>query len=68
MKLGVISDTHAFFDPALQGLMAGVDAILHAAGCQPEDLEIGRADLENVFLEIMQGETKPLPLKAAVAA
>jgi ABC-2 type transport system ATP-binding protein len=41
--------------------------VLHAAGCQPEDLEIGRADLENVFLEIMQGESKPLPLKAAVA-
>ena len=30
-------------------------AILRAAGCQPEDLEIGRADLEDVFLEIMQG-------------
>ncbi len=29
--------------------------ILRAAGCQPEDLEIGRADLEDVFLEIMQG-------------
>src|SRR4051795_4897027 len=27
--------------------------VLHAAGCVPEDLEIGRADLENVFLEIM---------------
>jgi ABC-2 type transport system ATP-binding protein len=37
-------------------------ARLHAVGCQPEDLEIGRADLENVFLEIMQGESKPLPL------
>src|SRR5947207_2893007 len=41
---------------------AGVDveqvlATLRAAGCQPEDLEIGRADLEDVFLEIMQGET-----------
>ena len=43
-------------------------APLHAAGCQPEDLEIGRADLENVFLEFMQGESKPLPLKAAVEA
>ena len=31
-------------------------ATLRAAGCQPEDLEIGRADLEDVFLEIMQGE------------
>ena len=42
-------------------------ATLHAAGCQPDDLEIGRADLENVFLEIMQGETRPLPLKAVAA-
>ena len=31
-------------------------ATLRAAGCQPEDLEIGRADLEDVFLQIMQGE------------
>jgi ABC-2 type transport system ATP-binding protein len=34
-------------------------ATLHGAGCEPEDLEIGRADLEDVFLEIMQGETVP---------
>ena len=32
-------------------------AVLHAAGCEPEDLEIGRADLEDVFIEIMHGET-----------
>ncbi|TDP71165.1 ABC transporter ATP-binding protein [Roseateles toxinivorans] len=31
-------------------------AALRAAGCQIEDLEIGRADLEDVFLEIMQSE------------
>lgn len=31
-------------------------ATLRAAGCQPEELEIGRADLEDVFLEIMQSE------------
>lgn len=42
-------------------------AILHAAGCQPEDLEIGRADLENVFLEIMQGESRPQPLNVTPA-
>jgi len=30
-------------------------ATLREAGCAPEDLEIGRADLEDVFLEIMQG-------------
>ena len=30
------------------------------AGCVTvEDLEIGRADLEDVFLEIMQGATQP---------
>nr|WP_276598247.1 ABC transporter ATP-binding protein [Roseateles koreensis] len=31
-------------------------AVLRAAQCRVEDLEIGRADLEDVFLEIMQGE------------
>jgi ABC-2 type transport system ATP-binding protein len=30
-------------------------AALRAAGVKIEDLEIGRADLEDVFLEIMQG-------------
>ena len=30
-------------------------ATLRNAGVVPEDLEIGRADLEDVFLEIMQG-------------
>jgi ABC-2 type transport system ATP-binding protein len=38
-------------------------ATLIAAGCEPEDLEIGRADLEDVFIEIMQGET-PAPVAA----
>jgi ABC-2 type transport system ATP-binding protein len=30
-------------------------SVLREAGCQPEDLEIGRADLEDVFLDIMRG-------------
>jgi hypothetical protein len=30
MKIGVISDTHNFFDPQLPKLFAGVDHILHA--------------------------------------
>jgi ABC-2 type transport system ATP-binding protein len=34
-------------------------ATLRTAGVKPEDLEIGRADLEDVFLEIMQGESTP---------
>ncbi len=42
-------------------------ATLRAAGCQPEDLEIGRADLEDVFLEIMQGSPTPIDkMKVAV--
>ncbi len=34
----------------------GILATLRTAGLAPEDLEIGRADLEDVFLEIMSGE------------
>ena len=33
---------------------------LRAAGCKPEDLEIGRADLEDVFLEIMNGPPRAI--------
>ncbi|HWP19576.1 MAG TPA: ABC transporter ATP-binding protein [Burkholderiaceae bacterium] len=39
-----------------------VEDILHQLrlyGCAVEDLEIGRADLEDVFLEIMQADTSP---------
>jgi ABC-2 type transport system ATP-binding protein len=38
-------------------------ATLRAAGGQPEDLEIGRADLEDVFLEIMHGEPVQVPVQ-----
>ncbi len=34
--------------------------VLRNAGCQPEDLEIGRADLEDVFLEIMNGPPRAM--------
>jgi|GEM_PF-1663476 predicted phosphodiesterase len=30
MKVGVVSDTHGFFDPAWREHLAGVDCILHA--------------------------------------
>jgi ABC-2 type transport system ATP-binding protein len=33
---------------------------LRAAGVRVEDLEIGRADLEDVFIEIMSGEHQPV--------
>jgi ABC-2 type transport system ATP-binding protein len=41
---------------------AGVEQVLarlRAAGVKIEDLEIGRADLEDVFLEIMQDGVQP---------
>jgi ABC-2 type transport system ATP-binding protein len=45
-------------------------ATLRAAQVPVEDLEIGRADLEDVFLEIMQGtpSSPPVPAPAAPAA
>ncbi|HEY8707562.1 MAG TPA: ABC transporter ATP-binding protein [Burkholderiaceae bacterium] len=39
--------------------------VLRQAGCEPEDLEIGRADLEDVFLEIMNGPPRSLGQRAA---
>ena len=47
-----------------------VEAILgtlRTAGCQPEDLEIGRADLEDVFLEIMNGAPRRVGTAGATA-
>ena len=41
--------------------------VLRTAGCQPEDLEIGRADLEDVFLEIMNGSPRTSQPTAALA-
>ena len=41
-------------------------ALLRAEGVKVEDLEIGRADLEDVFLEIMQG-TPPLQATGSAA-
>jgi ABC-2 type transport system ATP-binding protein len=41
---------------------------LRASGVRVEDLEIGRADLEDVFIEIMRdGESKTPPTEAAVS-
>jgi ABC-2 type transport system ATP-binding protein len=45
----------------------GVLAQLRAASVKVEDLEIGRADLEDVFLEIMQGADAPVATTQEVA-
>jgi ABC-2 type transport system ATP-binding protein len=41
---------------------------LRSAGVRVEDLEIGRADLEDVFLDIMQGRSTSLAPQAPVAS
>jgi len=41
---------------------------LREAGCAIEDLEMGRADLEDVFLAIMQGRLTPPPPAVASPA
>lgn len=38
MKLGLISDTHGFFDPRLSRIFRGVDHILHAGDIGPDHL------------------------------
>jgi uncharacterized protein len=44
MKVGLVSDTHGYFDPHLPELLAGVDSILHAGdvGSQTVLDELGR--------------------------
>lgn len=42
--------------------------LLRQSGCAIEDLEIGRADLEDIFLAIMQGRLTPPPPAVAAAA
>jgi len=36
MKLGLISDTHGYFDPRVEEIFAGVDHILHAGDIGPD--------------------------------
>ena len=38
MKIGVVSDTHGYFDPHLPQLLYGVDEILHAGDVGSEDV------------------------------
>ncbi len=44
MKIGVVSDTHGFFDPQLREVLEGADAVLHAGdvGSQQVLEELGR--------------------------
>ena len=61
MKIGVVSDTHAFFDPHLTELLAGVDAILHAGDVGSQEVldELGRI----AKVHAVRGNIDPAKLK-----
>jgi len=44
VRVGVVSDTHGFFDPRLEELLAGVELILHAGDVGKQEVldESGR--------------------------
>ncbi len=45
MKIGVVADTHGFFDPNLKRALAGVECILHAG-------DVGSADVLDALRQI----------------
>ncbi len=61
MKIGVVSDTHAFFDPRLADLLNGVDAILHAGDVGSQEVldELGRI----AKVHAVRGNVDPAELK-----
>jgi len=69
MKIGLVSDTHGYFDPRLPELLAGAEAILHAGDVGSEDVldQLGqiakvyavRGNVDSAALKL------PLSLKAS---
>jgi uncharacterized protein len=61
MKIGVISDTHGFFDPRLRELLAGSDAILHAGDAGSQEV---LDELEKIApVHAVRGNVDPASLK-----
>jgi hypothetical protein len=60
MKLGIVSDTHGFFDRRLEDLLAGVGAILHAGDVGAQEVldELGKI----APLRAVRGNTDPASL------
>jgi putative phosphoesterase len=69
MKIGVISDTHGYYDPRLPELLAGVEAILHAGDVGSEDVLDQLGQIAKVYAvrgNVDSAEMKlPLSLKAS---
>jgi putative phosphoesterase len=61
MKIGVVSDTHGFFDPRLKELLAGAEAILHAGDVGSQEV---LDELENIApVHAVRGNVDPTSLK-----
>jgi hypothetical protein len=61
MKIGVVSDTHAYFDPRLPELLAGVDAIVHGGDVGSQDVLDELARIAKVHA--VRGNVDPAELK-----
>ncbi len=69
MKIGVVSDTHGYFDPRLPEVLAGVEAILHAGDVGSEDVLDQLGQIAKVYAvrgNVDSAELKlPLSLRAS---
>lgn len=60
MKIGLVSDTHGYFDPQLPELLAGVDSILHAGDVGSRTV---LNDLGSIAdLRVVRGNVDPVEL------
>ncbi|HKT11901.1 MAG TPA: metallophosphoesterase family protein [Terriglobia bacterium] len=60
MKIGLVSDTHGYFDPNLPELLAGVDSILHAGDVGSRKV---LDDLGHIAgLRVVRGNVDPVEL------
>ena len=68
MKIGVVSDTHGFYDPRLKELLAGVEAILHAGDVGSEEVlaELSRIAPVHAVKGNVDTESLGLPLSRSL--
>ncbi|HLY61593.1 MAG TPA: metallophosphoesterase family protein [Terriglobia bacterium] len=64
MRIGVVSDTHGYFDPRLPEVLAGVETILHAGDVDSPDIleELGQIAPVHAVRGNVDGNELGLPL------
>ncbi|HEV2351306.1 MAG TPA: metallophosphoesterase family protein [Terriglobia bacterium] len=64
MRIGVVSDTHGYFDPRLPEVLAGVETILHAGDVDSPDIleELGQIAPVHAVRGNVDGNELSLPL------